>query len=192
MNILVGCEESQVVTMAFRGRGYEAYSCDLMDPSGGYPDYHIKADIVSVMINGNWDMIILHPPCTYTAVCGNRWYSNSPLRDGGASFCLEVWRVANRVCSKVALEQPKTIMQKYLGPKTQVIHPWQFGEGEVKETWLWLKGLPCLEPTNIVEGREPRIWKMGKTKDPGVRRRLRSVTYPGIANAMADQWGSLL
>jgi hypothetical protein len=145
-------------------------------------------DIFEAIKLHKWDLIILHPPCTYTALCGNRWYWNSPLRIEGIELCKNSWEVAKSVCDHVLLEQPKTIMQRYIGGKSQVIHPWQFGHGETKETWLWLHGLPQLIPTNIVEGRETKIWKMS----PGPERaKLRSKTYQGIADAIADQYSNL-
>ena len=188
MEILIGFEESQAVMIEMRKQGHEAFSCDLQDCTGGYPEYHLKMDIFQAIGLRKWDMIILHPPCTFTALCGNRWYYNSPLRQEGINLCKDSWEAATAVCDKVALEQPKTIVQKYIGPKSQVIHPWQFGHGETKETWLWLRGLPLLVPTNIVEGRENRIWKMPPTKDPKQRQIERSKTYKGIAQAMAEQW----
>jgi hypothetical protein len=183
--VLVGFEESQAITKELRRKGINAFSCDLQDCSGGYPEYHLKMDIFQAINLRKWNMIILHPPCTYTALCGNRWYYDSPLRAEGIELCKNAWEAACKVCDKVALEQPKTIMQKYLGQKSQVIHPWQFGHGETKETWLWLKGLPPLKPTNIVNGRENKIWKMRPSKDRG---KLRSKTYPGIAKAISEQW----
>jgi hypothetical protein len=189
MNGLIGFEESQEVTIAFRGKGHSVFSCDLQDCSGGHPEWHIKMDIFKAIKLMKWDFIMLHPPCTYTAICGNRWYWDSPLRIEGAKLCKDSWDAACSVCDLVGLEQPKTIMQKYIGKKTQVIHPYQFGHGETKETWLWLKGLPNLSATNEVEGRENRIWKMPPSAD---RQKLRSKTYPGIAKAMADQWGTFI
>lgn len=183
--ILVGFEESQAITIELRKRGFNAFSCDLQECSGGHPEWHLKMDIFEAMKLRKWQMIILHPPCTFTALCGNRWYWNSTLRTEGIELCLKSWNEAIKVCDHVALEQPKTIMQKYLGKKTQAIQPWQFGHGETKETWLWLKGLPLLQPTEIVDGRENRIWKMPPSKD---RQKLRSKTYPGIAVAIAEQW----
>lgn len=188
MKILVACEESQAVTHELRKLGHEAFSCDIKPCSGGRPDWHLQMDAFDAIKLRAWDMIILHPPCTYTALSGNRWYYNSPLRSEGVDFCKGLWDAARKVCGKVALEQPKTIMQKYIGPKSQVIQPWQFGHGETKETWLWLWGLPPLIPTNIVEGREQRIWKMPPSKDRGA---LRSKTYPGVAMAMAIQWAGV-
>ena len=183
--VLVACEESQAITIELRKLGYSAFSCDLQDCSGGHPEWHLKMDIFQAINSRNWDMIILHPPCTYTALCGNRWYWNSSLRIEGIELCKKAWAEACKVCDYVALEQPKTIMQKHIGQRTQTIHPYQFGHGETKETWLWLKGLPLLQPTQIVEGRESRIWKMPPSKD---RQKLRSKTYSGIARAIAEQW----
>ena len=189
MNILLGFEESQAVVIEFRKKGHNAYSCDLKECSGGHPEWHLQIDIFEALNFMKWDLIILHPPCTYTAVSGNRWYHDSPLRLEGAELCKQAWTQANQVCDRVGLEQPKTVMQRFIGKKSQVIHPWQFGHGETKETWLWLNGLPDLIPTDIVEGRENKIWKMAPTKDPEERRKQRSKTYLGIAKAMADQWG---
>jgi hypothetical protein len=185
MKILIGFEESQAICIAYRNKGHEAFSCDLKDCSGSMPEYHLKMDIFQAIRLRKWDIIILHPPCTYTALCGNRWYWNSTLRIEGVRLCKKSWEEACKVCDYVALEQPKTIMQRYIGKRTQAIHPWQFGHGETKETWLWLKNLPELKPTNIVEGRENRIWKMPPSKD---RQKLRSKTYSGIANAIVEQW----
>ncbi len=182
---LIGFEESQAVCKALRERGVVAYSCDTLPCSGGHPEWHLQMDIFEAIRLKKWHGIILHPPCTYTALCGNRWYWDSPLRQEGIKLCKDSWDASNEVCDKVALEQPKTIMQRYIGKKSQVIHPWQFGHGETKETWLWLRGLSLLIPTNEVEGRENRIWKMPPSKERG---KLRSKTYPGIAKGIAEQW----
>lgn len=187
--VLVGFEESQAITIELRKLGVNAFSCDLQSSSGGFPEYHLQMDIFEAIHSRKWNMIILHPPCTFTALCGNRWYYDSPLRIEGIELCKKAWEEACNVCDFVALEQPKTIMQRYIGKKSQVIHPWQFGHGETKETWLWLKNLPKLEPTNIVDGRENRIWKMPPSKD---RQKLRSKTYPGIAKAIAEQWTTVI
>ncbi len=188
MIVLIGFEESQAICIEFRKLGHEAFSCDLQECSGSHPEWHLQMDIFEAIKFKKWDLIILHPPCTFTAVCGNRWYWNSQLRLDGAKLCKDSWDAACLVCDKVVLEQPKTIMQRYIGKKTQVIHPWQFGHGETKETWIWLKGLPTIKPTNIVSGRENIIWKMPPSKD---RSKLRSKTYPGIAAAIAFQFGSI-
>lgn len=187
LNVLVGCEESQEVTAAFIALGHNAMSCDIEhDGAKGLP--HFKGDVREAIIIKPWDIIILHPPCTYTCVSGNRWYWDSPLRIEGAMFTKEVWDLARKHCKHVALEQPKTIMQRYIGKKSQVIQPFQFGHGETKETWLWLENLPLLVPTNEVEGREHRVHKM----PPGPNRgKDRSATYPGIAAAFASQWSKI-
>lgn len=187
LNVLVGFEESQEVTAAFIALGHNAMSCDkYFDGAKGLP--HYKGDIFDVLTK-RWDIIILHPPCTYTALCGNRWYHNSPLRQEGIDLCTDAWIAANTCSDHVALEQPKTIMQRYIGKRSQTIHPWQFGHGETKETWLWLRGLPDLVPTNVVSGRENRIWKMPPSEE---RQKLRSKTYTGIAQAMATQWSKIV
>lgn len=188
MNVLIGFEESQEVCKAFRVKGHNAFSCDIKECSGGHPEWHLQMDIFEAIDLKKWDRIILHAPCTYTALCGNRWYWKSPLRPEGIKLCKDSWDASNAVCDQVVLEQPKTIMQRFIGKKSQVIQPWQFGHGETKETWLWVNGLPLLTPTDIVDGRENRIWKMPPSDD---RQKLRSKTYPGIAKAMADQWGQL-
>ncbi len=187
MNVLAGCEESQEVTAAFIALGHDAMSCDLYYPDAkGFP--HYQGDVREAIKMKHWDIIILHPPCTYTSLSGNRWYWNSPLRIEGALFCKEVWEEARKNSDHVALEQPKTIMQRYIGKRSQIIQPHQFGHGETKETWLWLWNLPELIPTDIVEGREQRIWKMPPSK---TRQRDRSTTYPGIAKAFAEQWSRI-
>lgn len=188
MKILIACEESATTREAFKTLGHDAWSCDLK-PSK-IPGQHIQGDVFNIF-DQSWDLIILHPPCTYTALCGNGSYHDSPLRLEGAELCKRMWEEANKYCLRVVLEQPKTIMQRFIGKKSQVIHPWQFGHGETKETWLWIRGLPLLQPTNTVDGRENRIWKMAPTKDPEERREKRSKTYTGIAKAMAEQWGNL-
>ena len=189
INVLIGCEESQSVTLEFRKFGINAFSCDLLHCTGWHPEYHLQMDIFDALHLRKWDFVGLHCPCTHTAVCGNRHYYNSPLRIQGATFTKKCWFTACDVCDRVYLEQPKTIMQRYIGNRSQIIQPFQFGHGETKETWLWLKNLPLLIPTNTVEGREQRIWKMGRNLN---RRSLRSKTYPGIASAMAEQWAPLL
>lgn len=189
MKVLITFEESQTVCRSFIDAGHDAFSNDLQDCSGGMPERHLKMDAMEAIKLYKWDLIILHPPCTYTALCGNRWYYNSPLREQGIKLCRDSWEVACSVCDFVALEQPKTIMQRYIGKRSQTIHPYEFGHGETKETWLWLKGLPILLPTEYHAGREHKIWKMPPSKD---RSKLRSKTYKGIADAMANQWSSLI
>lgn len=158
MKVLVGCEESQTVALAFRKRGHEAYSCDIKETRGN-PDWHFKDDVVKIIPIKNWDLIILHPECTAMAVSGNRWYGEGmPMHDKrvkAINWTLKLWELAKQYGKKVALENPVSVVFKYL-PNVFYIQPWQFGHGETKATCLWLKNLPLLTPTNIVEGRESK------------------------------------
>lgn len=185
--ILIACEESQAVTKEFRKIGHEAYSCDILPCSGGHPEWHIQSDVIP-LLKQKWDMIIAFPPCTHIASSGARWFSQK-IKDGrqqqGVKFFL---KFVNIDCRYVAIENPIGIMSRIYRKPDQIIQPWQFGHGETKATCLWLKGLPLLKPTNIVNGREQKIWKMPPSKD---RSKLRSKTFTGIAKAMADQWGKL-
>ena len=186
MKVLIGCEESQVVCKAFRDKGHEAFSCDLVETRGN-PEWHIQGDIMDNL--EGWDLIILHPDCTAMAVSGNRWYGNGmPYNDErrkAIEWTSKLWYKACELCDKVVLENPVSVIFTALGIKPQYIQPHQFGHGETKKTGLALHGLPNLKPTNEVEGREQRVWKM----PPGPnRKRDRSVTYQGIADAFADQW----
>ena len=187
MNILVGCEESQTVTKAFRNRGFDAYSCDLQ-PTRGNPDWHYQRDIFDVLPIMWWDLIILHPDCTAMAVSGNRWYGKGmPLhhrRIDAIKWTLKLWDEAKKYSDRVALENPVSVIFKYL-PNVNYVQPWQFGHGETKKTGFSLHNLDPLKPTNIVEGREQRVFKMPPSK---TRKRDRSKTYSGIAEAMANQW----
>lgn len=184
MRILVACEESQAVTIELRRLGHEAYSCDIIPCSGGHPEWHLQQDVIP-LLQEDWDMIIAFPPCTHLAVSGARYFEQKRA-DGrqqqGIDFFMEI---ANADCPKIAIENPIGIMSSKWRKPDQIIQPWQYGHGETKATCLWLKGLPKLKPTNIVEGREQRIWKMPPSED---RAKLRSKTYPGIARAMAEQW----
>lgn len=183
---LIACEESQEVCKRMRAKGWEAYSCDILPCSGGHPEWHIQGDMFDALASREWNFIGLHTPCTHTCVSGNKHYANTELRQKGINFTKLAWEKSCKIAQMVYLEQPKTIMQKYIGERSQIIHPWQFGHGEVKQTWLWLKGLPLLKPSKIVEGREEKIFRnFGPGPDRG---KLRSKTYSGIAQAMADQW----
>lgn len=184
MKILVACEESQAVTKEFRAKGHEAYSCDIVDCSGGHPEWHIKDD-VSKILNDNWDMIIAFPPCTHLAVSGAKHFA-AKRADGRQQSAIDFFLQFTKLKCKFAIENPIGIMSTNYRKPDQIIQPWQFGHGETKATCLWLQGLPLLKPTNIVEGREQRIWKMPPSAD---RAKLRSKTYEGIAKAMANQWG---
>lgn len=191
MDVLVGCEESQAVCLAFLKEGHNAWSCDIQPCSGGRPDRHLQMDVEQAIDSRDWDIIILHPPCTAIAVSGNRWYGIGKARHieriAALAWTLKLWRKAKaRAKIGVALENPVGVLSKH--PEfgvPQYIQPWQFGHGETKKTGLWLFNLPPLKPTNIVEGREQRVWKMPPSAD---RAKLRSKTYAGIANAMASQW----
>ena len=184
LRILVACEESQVVTIAFREAGAMAFSCDILPCSGGHPEWHLQQD-VSGVIRENWDMIVAFPPCTHLASSGARWFKEKRA-DGRQQRAIEFFMMfAEADCPRIAIENPIGIMSTVWRKPDQIIQPWQFGHGETKATCLWLKGLPPLKPTKIVSGREPRVWKMPPSPNRGI---LRSRTYPGIAKAMADQW----
>lgn len=190
--VLIACEESQEVCKAFRKLGHEAYSCDIQECSGGHPEWHIQGDVLE-QLDKEWDLIIAHPPCTYLCNSGVCWLYKDKSRwdkmKDGANFFK---KFLDAKCKLIAIENP--IMHKYaveiIGRRQdQLIQPWMFGHGETKATCFWLKGLPKLKPTNIVEGREQRLHKLPPSKD---RAKLRSKTFPGIAKAMAEQWGPLL
>lgn len=185
MRVLIACEESQIVCKAFRERGHEAFSCDIQDCSGGHPEWHIKND-VKELLKERWDMIIAFPPCTHLAVSGARWFKEK-IEDGRQQAGIDFFMLfANHRCPKICIENPKGIISTIWRKPDQIIQPWQFGHGEKKETHLWLKSLPLLVPTNIVPGREERIFrKIGPGPD---RSKLRSKTYFGVAQAMACQF----
>jgi len=183
--ILIACEESQAVTIEMRKVGLEAYSCDIDQCSGNYPEWHLQCD-VSLILNENWDIIIAFPPCTHLCSSGARWFKEKE-KDGRQQCGIDFFmKFVNCNCKKVAIENPIGIMSTKYRKPDQIIQPWQFGHGETKSTCLWLRNLPRLKPTNIVSGRDNRIHKMAPSKD---RSKLRSKTYYGIARAMAEQWG---
>jgi hypothetical protein len=185
MRVLLACEESQAVCIEFRKRGHEAFSCDIQDCSGGHPEWHIKGDVQKV-INDGWDMMIAFPPCTDLAVSGARWFKEK-RENGSQQKAIEFFMtLANAPIEKKCLENPIGIMNSIYRKPDQIIQPWQFGHGETKATCLWLTGLPKLVPTEIVEGREQRIWRLPPSAE---RAKLRSKTFLGIAKAMAEQWG---
>ena len=186
--LLVACEESQAVTKAFRKLGIEAYSCDILECSGGHPEWHIQGDVTEV-INDGWDMIIAFPPCCHLAVSGARYFKQK-IADGRQPKAIEFFMMhVNANAKYIAVENPVSVMSTKYRKPDQIINPWQFGHGEKKKTCLWLKNLPKLKPTDIVEGRDERIYLMSPSKD---RKRNRSKTFPGIAAAMADQWHKLI
>lgn len=181
MRILIACEFSGIVRDAFIAKGLDAVSCDLLDTER--PGPHYKGNVEDI-INDGWDMMIAHPPCTHLAVSGARWFKDKKQEQIQA---LEfVWFLMNASIPKIAIENPISIISSHIRKPDQIIQPWMFGHGETKATCLWLKNLPKLLPTEIVEGRENRIHKMPPSE---TRWKERSRTYQGIANAMASQWG---
>lgn len=183
-NVLVACERFGRVRDAFRQKGFNAWSCDLEDDVDLNYN-HFVANAKDIIKAAKWDLVIAHPPCTATCVSGNRWYSGTEERERGIEFFMWFVNETGHV-THVAIEHPVSVISKVYRPPDQYIQPWQFGHGETKKTGLWLKNLPCLVPTNVVEGREQKVWKMPPSKD---RPALRSMTYSGIAEAMADKWG---
>ena len=186
MKVLVACEYSGRVREAFRKLGHDAWSCDLLESEDSSP-YHLQVDILTIL-NDGWDLMIAHPPCTHLAVSGARWFKDKQVQQQEALEFVQI--LLNAPINKIALENPVSIISSRIRKPDQIIQPWQFGHGETKATCLWLKNLPPLLPTNVVEGREQNIW-LCKNKPKGEPRwKFRSRTYQGIANAMAEQWGS--
>jgi hypothetical protein len=184
MRVLIGCEFSGVVRRAFRDLGHDAWSCDLL-PSDDESPFHLQCDVREV-IGDNWQLACFHPPCTHLAVSGARWFSEKRAEQAEA---LEFVRyLLDAPIPLIALENPVSIISSHIRPPDQYIQPWQFGHGETKKTGLWLKGLPLLTPTDVVAGREARVHRMSPGPD---RWKLRSATFPGIARAMASQWGGV-
>lgn len=181
MRVLVACEFSGRVRDAFIARGHDAISCDLLPTERDGP--HIQGSVLDVL-GENWDLIIGHPPCRYLAVSGARWFKGRiPEQNAALEF---VQALMNAPCERIAIENPVSIISTRIRKPDQIIQPWQFGHGETKKTCLWLKNLPPLTPTDIVEGRLPLV----HFASPGLERwKLRSRTYLGIAEAMAQQWG---
>ena len=186
MRVLVACEYSGVVRDAFIRHGHDAISCDLL-PSDSDLGPHYQGDVFDI-IGNDWDLMIAHPPCTHLAVSGARHFARK-RESGEQQEAIDFFmRLANAPIKKIAIENPVCIMSSIWRKPDQIIQPWQFGHGETKATCLWLKELPRLQPTNIVEGRDNRIHRMPPSVD---RWKLRSKTYQGIADAMAEQWGLL-
>jgi len=223
MFILVGCEESQEVTKAFRALGHEAYSCDLQECSGSHPEWHLKMDVFDAIRGGylktqsgntiyidKWDMGIFFPDCTYLTVTANKWYKDQPKRKSGVlvgeerrqarkkaiAFAINLY---NCPIPKVAMENPVGVLSSEFRKPDQIIQPYMFGHPEPKKTCLWLKNLPKLIPTNIVEQEPYHVTKSGKnmpkwyayadkSKGQAERAKIRSKTFPGIAKSMASQW----
>jgi hypothetical protein len=200
VRVLVACEYSGTVRDAFRARGHDAWSCDIL-PTDADPAWHIQGDAIEVAYGQDWDLMIAHPPCTYLTNSGVRWFYTDPTRWGKLDQAAQFFRrLFNAPIVKIAVENP--IMHKYAKERidgmeqSQVIQPWMFGHMEQKATCLWLKGLPLLRPTNNVKeqmmalpnNERQRIFHMPPGPD---RWKLRSTTFKGIADAMADQWGAL-
>ena len=209
MKILVACEESQAVTKELRKLGHEAFSCDLLPCSGGHPEWHFQQDVFDVIKQG-WDMMIAHPPCTFLAVSGARWMydkdgSVNQERLKNQNEALEfVKRLMDAPIDKIAIENPISVISSNIRKPEQIIQPWMFGDKAQKSTCLWLKNLPLLEATDIVDKgefieftskkgvkkRQPKWYfdALKEAKTPAERRTLRSKTFQGIAEAMANQW----
>jgi len=212
MRVLVACEESQAVTKAFRKLGHEAYSCDIQECSGDKPEWHIKGDAIKEAYSGKYDLMIAHPPCTYLAVSGARWMYN---KDGSVNkerltnqrkALNFVQKLMDAPIEKIAIENPVSVISSQIRKPDQIIQPYEYGHSEAKKTCLWLKNLPLLQPTKIVDkgefvewvdknGKKKRQAKwyldvLTKAKTKAERQKLRSKTYQGIADAIANQWGA--
>ena len=182
MKVLVACEYSGRVRDAFIKAGHEAMSCDLLQTD--VPGPHYQGDVLDIL-NDGWDLMIAHPPCTHLAVSGSRWFKDKVKEQAEALDFVRL--LLNSPINKIALENPISVISSKIRKPDQIIQPWQYGHGETKATCFWLKNLPKLIPTNIVDGREARVHKMPPSPD---RWKLRSTTYQGIADAMAQQWGN--
>ena len=212
LSVLVACEESQVVTKAFRKLGHRAYSCDILPSSGGHPQWHLPGDALEYAYGNYWDIMIAHPPCTYLAVSGARWLYN---KDGSrnedrwvkqAEGLAFVKKLMEAPIEHIAIENPVSVISTQIRKPDQIIQPYMFGDEASKKTCLWTKNLPNLVPTDIVgkgemvewidkNGKKKRQAKwyydaLSKAKTPEERRTLRSKTFEGIANAMAEQWSN--
>jgi hypothetical protein len=183
MRVLIGCEFSGTVRDAFIAAGHDAVSCDLLPSERIGP--HYRGDVLD-LIHSDWDLGIFHPPCTHLAVSGARWFKDKKQEQEAALYFVK--QLMSAPIGRIAIENPVSIISSRIRKPDQIIHPWQFGHGEVKATCLWLKDLPTLKPTNIVEGRKARVHREPPSPD---RWKNRSRTYSGIAAAMAEQWGSL-
>ncbi len=187
MRVLIACEFSGTVRRAFRALGHNAWSCDLLPAEDGSPNHHqgdVLGDELSRILDDGWDLMVAHPPCTHLAVSGARWFKEKAKEQADALEFVAALLAAP--IPRIAIENPISIISSRIRKPDQIIQPWQFGHGETKATCLWLKNLPKLTPTNVVEGREGKVWKMPPSP---FRWKERSRTYAGIAQAMAAQWG---
>ena len=221
LKLLVCCEESQRVCSAFRQRGWEAYSCDIMPESGGHPEWHILQDVLPLIngncefftadgekhaIKGKWDLLICHPPCTYMSKAGARWMYPKAGQVSKERLALAMkareffFEFVNADCQMIAIENPRPLNIVRLPTPTQVIQPYEFGHPFSKATCLWLKGVPALKPTNIISSYKPFLpsntsaFSKGKGGSRGIAHdaKTASKTFPGIARAMAEQWGGYI
>ena len=221
LKLLVCCEESQRVCSAFRQRGWEAYSCDIMPESGGHPEWHIQQDVLPLIngncefftadgekhaIKGKWDLLICHPPCTYMSKAGARWMYPKAGQVSKERLALAMkareffFEFVNADCQMIAIENPRPLNIVRLPTPTQVIQPYEFGHPFSKATCLWLKGVPALKPTNIISSYKPFLpsntsaFSKGKGGSRGIAHdaKTASKTFPGIARAMAEQWGGYI
>ncbi len=183
MKVLIACEFSGIVRDAFVARGHRAWSCDLLPTERN--GNHIQRDVVEYL-DMDWDLMIAHPPCTYIAVSGARWFHARKKEQEAA--LLFVRTLMNAPIPRICIENPVSVISTHIRKPDQIIQPWMFGHPETKATCLWLKGLPILKPTNVVEGRQARVHLESPSPD---RWRNRSRTLQGIADAMSDQWGEL-
>lgn len=201
MAVLIACEESQTVTKAFRNLGVEAFSCDVEPCSGGHPEWHLQEDVIP-LLRKPWELIVAFPPCTHLAVSGAKWF-NEKRQDGRQQQGIDFFmRFAECDCERVAIENPVGIMSTQWRKPEQIIQPYEFGDPFSKKTCLWLKGLPKLVGTCLVDSGERIVSPSGKTMakwysdafrlPPAERAKVRSKTFPGIANAMADQWSRVI
>lgn len=208
MKILIGCEESQEVCKAFRALGHEAYSCDLQDCSGGHPEWHLKMDVFEAIELIKPKLGVFFPPCTFLTTAANRYFLNNPKRwENRLEAVKFVYSLINSDIEKIAIENPKGVISSHIRKPDQYIEPYQFGDPEIKKTGLWLKGLPLLQHTNVVDP-EFVLYRSKKSKSgyskygkitgshPSTgnpeNAKLRSKTFPGIAKAMAEQWSAFL
>jgi hypothetical protein len=207
IKVLVACEESQAVTIEFRKLGIEAYSCDIQECSGGFPEFHFQKDVFEVIDSQKWDLMIAFPPCTFLTVTGNKWFlpeyeQRFPTRKQDRKEAIEFFKkLYNSDINHIAIENPIGIMSSELCKPTQIIQPYFFGDPERKSTCLWLKNLSKLEKTNVVEpnivyhksGKTDSKWHFDSIKlSNSERSKLRSKTFPGIAKQMAFQWSNYL
>ena len=191
--VLVGCEESGVLSAAFRNAGIECISCDLTETRGD-KRHHIVGDVVEVVRSRNdWALVVLHPPCTALSLSGNRWYGRGMARNvdrmRAIEWTVELWHTAKENSIRCALENPASVIFQYLNAQVCYVQPHEHGHGETKKTGFALNNLPPLVPSNKVIGRDNIIWKMPPSPN---RKRDRSVTYQGIASAIVEQWGPLI